>query len=307
MPQQDTAPIKEKIISLLKQRGPSLPMRIANSTGLSSLFASAFLSELVSEKKIKISSMKIGNSPLYFLPEQKPQLENFTEHLNSKEKQAFDLLKEKKFLKDSEQEPAIRVALRTIRDFAIPFKRNDEIFWRFYNIPEEEFKVKERPKEEIKEHKRTNKEKEIKKPEKQETETKEKPSEKKEKELDIFGKEEKSKPKKTKKRKKSSSKTKKEKFFNNVKEYLDKESIRLKDILNMGRNYIVLLTEKNNQKKVLVAFNKKRINETDINKASKKAKEHNLQYILLSKGGPLKRIKSLRQDLKNLSEFKKIK
>jgi len=34
-----------------KRRGPSLPVHIASETGLSMLFASAFLSELLSEKK----------------------------------------------------------------------------------------------------------------------------------------------------------------------------------------------------------------------------------------------------------------
>ncbi len=48
---QDTVPIKEKILSVLKKRGPSLPVHVAGETELSMLFASAFLSELLSEKK----------------------------------------------------------------------------------------------------------------------------------------------------------------------------------------------------------------------------------------------------------------
>ena len=55
MPTQDTKPIKEKIINFLKARGPSLPVQIARETGMNSLFASAFLSELISEKQIKTS------------------------------------------------------------------------------------------------------------------------------------------------------------------------------------------------------------------------------------------------------------
>ena len=146
MPTQDTTEIKEKILLILREKGPGLPVHIASETGLSPLFAAAFLSELVSEKKIKISHMKVGNSPVYFLPGQEYLLERFTGHLKSKEKDAFMLLKEKKFLKDSEQHPAIRVALRSIRDFAIPFKKADEIFWRYFSVPETEVKVKEKPK-----------------------------------------------------------------------------------------------------------------------------------------------------------------
>jgi hypothetical protein len=49
-------------------------------------------------------------------------------------------LKENKLLKDSEQDPAIRVALRSIRDFAIGFKKDNEIYWRYITIPESEIK-----------------------------------------------------------------------------------------------------------------------------------------------------------------------
>ena len=86
---QDALGVKEKIIQIIKRRGPSLPAHIAKETELSILFSSAFLSELFSEKKIRISAMKVGSSPLYFLPGQESFLENFAHHLKSKEKEAF--------------------------------------------------------------------------------------------------------------------------------------------------------------------------------------------------------------------------
>ena len=137
---QDTSEIKEKIILVFKKRGPSLPVHVAKETGLNILFASAFLSELLNEKKIKISNMRVGNSPIYFVSGQEIMLEKFSEYLKSKEKEAFLLLRQKKFLKDSEQEPAIRVALRAIKDFALPFKKNEEIYWRYFIVPEMELK-----------------------------------------------------------------------------------------------------------------------------------------------------------------------
>ena len=137
---QDTSEIKEKIILVFKRRGPCLPVHVAKETGLNILFASAFLSELLTERKIKISNMRVGNSPIYFVSGQEIMLEKFSEYLKSKEKEAFLILREKKFLKDSEQEPAIRVALRAIKDFALPFKKSEEIYWRYFNVPEMEFK-----------------------------------------------------------------------------------------------------------------------------------------------------------------------
>ena len=141
MPTQDTSQIKEKILFTLRRRGPCLPVHIASEIETSILFASAFLSELFSEKKTKMSYMKIGSSSLYFIPGQEYLLEKFSYHLKSKERDAFELLINHKFLVDSKQDPAIRVALRAIRDFAIPFKQGEEIIWRYFTIPESEFKL----------------------------------------------------------------------------------------------------------------------------------------------------------------------
>ena len=86
MATQDTSNIKEKILSVLRRRGPGLPVHIATELKMSGLFASAFLSELVSEKKIKLSYMRVGNSPLYYIPGQEHMIEKFSGYLKSKEK-----------------------------------------------------------------------------------------------------------------------------------------------------------------------------------------------------------------------------
>jgi len=130
--------IHNKIFQILEEKGPSLPINIAKEVGLSSLFISAFLSELTNEKRIKVSHLKVGGSPLYFLTGQEEQLEKFHKYLPPKEAETFILLRKNKILKDSEQEPAIRVALRSIRDFSIGFKKNEEIYWRYILIPESE-------------------------------------------------------------------------------------------------------------------------------------------------------------------------
>ena len=57
MTTQEALQIKEKIISLLRVKGPSLPVHISSATGISILFAGAFLSELISDKRIKIRRM----------------------------------------------------------------------------------------------------------------------------------------------------------------------------------------------------------------------------------------------------------
>lgn len=131
---------KEKILSIIRNKGPSFPGRISSETGINPLFASALLAELSSEKRLRISNLKVGSSPLYFIPGQEAELENFSQHLNSKEKEAFSLLKENSMLQDEALPPAIRVALRSLKDFAVPLniRLSDEtkLFWKYFSFPE---------------------------------------------------------------------------------------------------------------------------------------------------------------------------
>lgn len=134
--------INQKIVELIKTKGPVIPSQISKEVGLDILMTSARLSELSSDGKLKISSLKVGSTPLYYLPDQKSSLQNFSQNLHDKEITAFNLLKEKKILRDVELEPVIRVALREIKDFAIPLQvthqDKTDIFWKWYLLNKEE-------------------------------------------------------------------------------------------------------------------------------------------------------------------------
>ena len=324
MPNQDTLKLKEKIIETLKKRGASLPVHISNETGLSILFASAFLSELISERKIKTSNLRVGSSPIYFIPGNEFQLEKFSNNLKSKEKDAYLLLKEKKFLEDSIQDPAIRVALRQIKDFAIGFQNKGKIFWRYFLVPESEFKSKDvLNKTTIISEKQNNqsREKDISLRDssqinitesnaKSQTSEQTKPISKTEKSLEIFDKkEEKTKPKKPVKKKatkKKASQKKNEQFFIKVKEFLKQKQIEIIDIESFNKEDLILKVKSNEKEKLLIAFNKKRIVELDILRANKKAQEKNLPYIILSQGGPLKKLENLIGAVKNISSIERL-
>ena len=133
---------RDKILEVVKIKGPVLPVLISKEIGSDILMASAHLAELTASGKLKISTIKVGGSPLYYLAGQELMLEKYTDNMNDKEKKAFDLLKEHKILRDSEQQPVIRVALREIKDFAIPlnvnYNNNKEIFWRWHLISNED-------------------------------------------------------------------------------------------------------------------------------------------------------------------------
>ena len=300
MANQDTSQIKEKIMQILKRKGPSLPVHIATELNISMLFASAFLSELLSEKKIKISYLRVGSSPVYFILGQELGLERYSQYLKSKEKEAFLLLKEKEFLRDVKQLPAIRVALRSINDFAIPFKKNEEIFWRYFTTPESEFKEKV-----ILTPTRTPTKKSVllTVPKKISSGSELISTEQ---ELNIFDDKIKKKTKKTPIKKKTIRKKQDNKFFIKVKEFLSKKSIEILDIEGFSKNEIILKVSSQGKEKLLIAYNKKRVNDTDIIKAHKKASELSLSYMVLSLGEPLKKLSNLIEAVRNLENIKKI-
>lgn len=126
----------EKVLQTVKMKGPLLPIVIAKDFNVDTLIASAMLSELSSRKLIKISSVKVGGSPLYYARGQEYKLQNYYNQLNEKEKMSYDLLKDKKVLDEASLEPVIRVALKQIKDFAIPVIVNNEglqkVFFKWY-------------------------------------------------------------------------------------------------------------------------------------------------------------------------------
>ncbi|MBW2993126.1 hypothetical protein KY317_00965, partial [Candidatus Woesearchaeota archaeon] len=98
----------EKVMEFIKTKGPVLPTQLSKIIGQDPLIASAYLSELTDRKKIKISHIKIGSSPVYYVNGQEPKLQELYAHLDEREKEAYDFLKKNKILRDIKQAPAIR-------------------------------------------------------------------------------------------------------------------------------------------------------------------------------------------------------
>lgn len=363
MPTQDTSEVKEKIISNIRSKGPLLPVQIAREIGISSLFISAYLSELISAKKLKVSKMKVGNSPLYYLPGQENLLENFVSHLKSQEKEALETLKENEVLKDSNLEPATRVALQSIGDFAIPFESSGEKYWRYMATSEQESlqKISEEDKEKTfnqeqfqqrspeaetqQESKELDSYEKVQKNEIKDaserqsletTEEKESSSQKNEEskfESPLKGTESEPETKsqeneyqelnnqkenqfrstgtKKKTAKKSSSKKsssdKTNKFFNKVKDHLSELGIEITDIVGIGKDELVLKINEYGNEKLLIAFNKNKIDEDDLVKAHKKASDFDMKYSVLSKNGALKKVENLLEAIQKMDSVKSMK
>ncbi len=306
---QDVAATKERILSIIQQKGPSLPVQIARAINVSPLFTAVFLSELREDNKLKTSDMKIGSSPLYYLKGQEAQLENFIEYLNHREKEAFFLIKNSQILEDDKQTPVMRVALRAIKDFALPFKAQsdsiEKIFWRYNLLEEEEFtkkmqktlnplaKTEEAP---------------IKKPEEEKEEIK---IETKEKELPILLSEPtETVPKEPQTKTRVKKSTVPSEFAEKIKEFLTAKDIEvLATLLEKKKEFIAKIrtdTLFGKQEYYLIAKDKKKINETDLTLALQKAQSEKMIALILSPGEIDKKALPHAKEWRNLIKFEKI-
>ncbi len=283
---------KEKILAVINQAGPSFPTRISREAGISPLFIGALLSELVAEKRVVMSSMKVGSSPLYYVPGQEPLLENFTQFLNHKEREAIALLKEARMMDDELQDPAIRVALRKLKDFAVPLTVRNEgtekLYWRFFTTTDDDVRSRleaNAPKEEVKEIKAPKEAKHTSpKEEVAEKIEEKKPRAKKEKKPDLF--------------------------TNKVKDYLTTKEIEiLEDLPAKAKEYnakVRIDTLFGKQEYLVLAKEKKKLTEDDLVIALHKAQEEKMPALILTSGEADKGAKSYLDSWKNLLKLEKL-
>ena len=133
---------QDKIINLIRLKGPSIPRQIAQAIGSDLLFSSAHLSDLVSQGKLVVSHMKLDSTPLYYIPGQEAMLYNYLNCLNEKDRRTAEMLKEKGVLRDRGSDLLTRVSLRNLPDFAKPMEvevnGQKEYFFRWHTLPPEE-------------------------------------------------------------------------------------------------------------------------------------------------------------------------
>lgn len=346
MATQDTTNVKENIINFLKNNGPNLPVHISKNAKIDSLFASAFLSELLREQRLKITNMKVGTSPIYYVEGTEPGLEKYSEYLKPKEKEAFSLLKEKQFLEDETQHPAIRVALRSIKDFAKPFKMRDKIMWRYFLTPITEYKKQfsqpieqkeetktipqEKPKEEetkkeipktflsdIKrsfEETETNKEEEKETTEQKENNQKNETQQEKPKELErILPKEEKPKfinPLAKKEEEKKPKEKAKSEFVQQTINFINENGWKIIEELEFKAKEYNCLTQINSDLGPIIfrtqAKNKKTVSEADMSKLLGEAQSIPLPALFLIPADPKKKAQDFLEKYTSVMKFKKI-
>ena len=281
--------INEKILTLVKEKGPVVPVQIAKDINQNILMTSARLSELLSNKQVMISYIKIGSSPLYYVTGQEIKLQEYANNLADREKEAYDLIRNNKILRDFTQEPSIRVALRQIKDFAIPlqvkYENKNEIFWRWYlsDNKEAESLIKEilSKNEEIKKTESTDEQKEKTKiPEKRRVTQKEKKSDK-------------------------------DTFLNEIINFFNKNKINVLTTNELKKNseidfIIELQTTIGNVKYFCKSKNKKKTTESDLSTALVQAQPKGLPLLFITTGKITKKANQmLGKEFKNI-KYKEI-
>jgi hypothetical protein len=285
----------EKILSIVKARGPLLPVQVAKEINDNILMTSARLSELLTSRQIKISSVKVGGSPLYYFQGQESKLQDFAGNLQQKEKEAYELLKQNRILRDTSQEPAIRVALRQIKDFAVPLQVNyeakAEIFWKWYLTDSNETQLIIRKLLDKKNIIESAHKPEAIKGTIDEKETAIKNEAQKELRKDI-----------TKKARKAD----KDEFLNGVQQFLNKNKINILERKEIKKHQeldfiLELPTTIGRVKYFCKAKGRKKINESDLSTAFVNAQSKNLPLLFLTTGSLTKKAKEmLNNEFKNV-------
>jgi len=298
--------VQEKIIRFVNMNGPILPVKISKAVDISITFAGAYLSELVKNKAILITTAKIGSSPLYYVSGQEFKLQMLENHLNNREKDAFRLLRDKKVIRDIKAEPVQRVALRQIKDFAFPITVNHEgqteLFWKWYLVSDGEAEKLIKDMMGIKE--------EVKEVKQEVLEVKEKiiePKKEIEKQEVLGVKEVKPKVRKVRVKKEVITNV-----YDEVVNYLKKKKISIKEQELIKKNkefeFIVDISSNVGKLKYFVKFkDKKKINEGDLSLAYHKGQNKKMPVMFLSKGELTKKANEyLEKELKGQLTFRQI-
>ncbi len=132
---------RDKILELAKTT-PVLPSGVAKALATNSIMAGAMLSEMCSKGLLKTSALKVGGSPLYYVPGNEVQLLNHLQNLNEKDRRAVLKLKEEKIIRETEADPLTQVSLAQIKDFAKPlivaYQDKQERFWKWFELTDKE-------------------------------------------------------------------------------------------------------------------------------------------------------------------------
>ncbi len=134
---------EEQVLGAVRSKGPVIPMDVRQILSVGdTITIGATLSTLIARGLVKVTHIKRGGSPFYYVEGQEPKLAELSKYLNEKDRRTFEVLVQRKVIRDKVEEPLVRVSLRNLPDFAVKFEvevnGEREIFWRWYMASEDE-------------------------------------------------------------------------------------------------------------------------------------------------------------------------
>ncbi len=133
---------KQQVLSVVRMKGLVVPSDLVREFHADTFIMGAVLSDLVHDKTVAVTTVKIGGSPVYYAIENKEKLVDLYKYLNEKDKSTYMLLHDKRVLLDATQSPLVRVSLRNMKDYAKPIEvtaaGETKLFWKWYLATEQE-------------------------------------------------------------------------------------------------------------------------------------------------------------------------
>lgn len=127
---------QDALLAIVETKGPVLPVDIKRETRTDLILTSAMLSNLVSAKKVKLTHLKVGSSPLYYVAGQEKDLVNYIGKLPEKVKRAVERLQAEGVLREIMLSPVERFGLQEAKDYAealvVTVAGQKEVFWKWY-------------------------------------------------------------------------------------------------------------------------------------------------------------------------------
>ncbi len=132
---------RDKIFDFVK-KSPVVPGNIAKELQTNTIMAGAMLAEMCDRKILKTSALRVGGSPLYYVPGTESLLLNFRQSLNEKDRRAVERLEKELILRESELDPLTRVSLQQVKDFSYPLivehNGKEERFYKWFLLEDKD-------------------------------------------------------------------------------------------------------------------------------------------------------------------------
>lgn len=126
--------VDDKVVSFIKNNGPSLPVEIGKSIGYNSFITKAILLELINKELIHKSKRAIGGSLLYYVKGQGDLMrKRLYEDLGIPEKKVLDKIEDEGRVLISDLSPHERAFIKGLLDFINIKKEDDDYLITHYS------------------------------------------------------------------------------------------------------------------------------------------------------------------------------